>query len=102
MIFHDIGLNIRLFADDTSLFIIVADPVTAAACIYTDLVRISKWASAWLVTFKPSKTETLPISLKLNRLVHPSLFIENHQVSEVDPTNILVFTFHMMALGINI
>ena len=81
---HDIGSNIRLFADDTGLFIIVDDPVTAAGCINTDLVRISKWASTWLVTFNPAKTETLLISRKLNRPVHPPLFMENHQISEVD------------------
>ena len=83
-IVHDIGSNIRLFAYDTSLFIIVDDPVTAAGCINTDPVRISRWASTWLVTFNPSKTETLPISRKLNRPVHPPLSMENHQISEVD------------------
>ena len=44
-IVHGIGSNIRLFADDTSLYIIVDDPVTAAVCINTDLVRISKWVA---------------------------------------------------------
>ena len=83
-ILQDIGSNIPLFTDDTSLFIIVDDPVTAAGCINTDLVRISKWASTWLVTFNPSKTETLLISRKPNRPVHPSLFMDTHQISEVD------------------
>ena len=36
-IVQDIGSNIRLFADDTSLFMIADDPVTAAGCINTDL-----------------------------------------------------------------
>ena len=63
-IVHDIGSNIRLFADDTSLFIIVDDPVTAAGCINTDLGKISPWASSWLITFNPSKTESLLISRK--------------------------------------
>ena len=31
-----IGLHIRLFADDTSLYIIVDDPVTAAGCLNND------------------------------------------------------------------
>ena len=83
-IVHDIGSNIRLFADGTSLFIILDDPVKAAGCINTYLVRISKWASTWLVTFNPSKTETLLISRKLNRPVHPPLYMEDHQISEVD------------------
>ena len=55
-IVNDIGANIRLFADDTSLFIIVDDPVTAAECLNADLSRISNWADAWLVSFNPTKT----------------------------------------------
>ena len=61
----------RLFADDTSLFIIVDDHVTAAGCIIADLGRISK-------------TETLLISCKLNRPLHPPLFMQNHQISKAD------------------
>ena len=64
---NNIRSNIRLFADDTSLFIIVDDPVTAAGCINADLDKISAWALAWLVTFNPTKTETLLVSRKLNR-----------------------------------
>ena len=41
----DIGSSIRLFADDTSLFIIVEDPITAAGSLNMDLDKISKWAA---------------------------------------------------------
>ena len=58
-IVKDIGSNIRLFADDTSLFIIVDNPVTAADSLNTDLNKISQWAASWLVTFNPAKTEAL-------------------------------------------
>ena len=57
----DIGSNIRLFADDTSLYIIVDNPITAANCLNIDLERISKWAATWLVAFNPTKTESLLI-----------------------------------------
>ena len=83
-IVNDIGSSIRLFADDTSLFIIVDDPVTAAGCINADLGKISAWASTWLVTFNPSKTETLLVSRKLNRPLHPPIYMQNQQISEVD------------------
>ena len=43
-----IGSNIRLFADDTSLYIIVDDPISAAECINTDLQKISRWATTFL------------------------------------------------------
>ena len=55
----DIGSHIRLFADDTSLFIIVDNPTTAADCLNLDLNKISQWAATWLVTFNPTKTEAL-------------------------------------------
>lgn len=80
----DIGSNIRLFADDTTVFIVVEDPVTAADCINTDLARISQWAAMWLVTFNPQKTESMLVSRKMNRAQHPPLFMQNVQITEVD------------------
>ena len=41
----DINAQIRLFADDTSLFLIVEDPTTAAAILNEDLRKISTWAA---------------------------------------------------------
>ena len=51
----DIGSNIRLFADDTSLFIIVENPDMAAELLSMDLEKIMEWAIRWLVTFNPTK-----------------------------------------------
>ena len=45
-----IGSNIRLFADDTSVYIIVDDPV-----LNLDLDKITKWAKEWLVKFNAKK-----------------------------------------------
>ena len=50
-----IGCSIRLFADDTSLYIIVDCPLQSAQLLNTDLQTISDWAAAWLVTFNPLK-----------------------------------------------
>ena len=75
----DIGSNIRLFADDTSLYIIVDDPSDAANCLSRDLDKISRWAATWLVSLNPAKTESLLISRKLNRSQHPTLSMQNHQ-----------------------
>ncbi|MCW4344426.1 MAG: reverse transcriptase domain-containing protein [Candidatus Thiodiazotropha endolucinida] len=83
-IVYDIGSNIRLFADDTSLFIIVEDPITAAACLNNDIDKISQWAATWLVTFNPSKTESLLISRKTNKDRHPPIFMQNQKIIEVD------------------
>ena len=37
--------NLRLFADDTSLYIIVDDTVAAAGCLNSDLQKITRWAA---------------------------------------------------------
>ena len=41
-----IGASIRLFADDTSLYIIVDLPDQAAIILNTDLKTISDWANS--------------------------------------------------------
>ena len=83
-IVQDIGSNIRLFADDTSLSLIVENPDTAAATLNSDLEKIIQWAKTWLVKFNPVKTESLLISRKLIKPVHPPLFMLNQQIKEVE------------------
>ena len=73
----DIGPNIRLFADDTSLFIIFENPDMAGELLNMGLEKIMEWTKRWLVTFNPTKTESLFISLKFNQPVHPPLFMDN-------------------------
>ena len=75
---------ISLFADDTSLFIIVDDPVASPERLNSDLIKILQWAETWLVTFTPNITESLKIFRKLNKPLHPWLYMNNHQVLEVD------------------
>ena len=43
----DIDSNIRLFADDTGLFIVVDDPITSANTLNVDLSKITNWAEKW-------------------------------------------------------
>ena len=83
-IVNDIGTNIRLFAADTSLYIIVENPAAAALCLYNDLGKTSRWASLWLMTFKFVKNETMLLTRKCNKLFHPPLFMQNYKVTEVE------------------
>ena len=46
-----IGCSIRLFADDTSLYIIVECPNAAARCLNVDLQTISQWAERLVSQF---------------------------------------------------
>ena len=64
--------NIRLFAGDTSLFIVVDnDPNVAAVSLTSDLDKIDQWASTFGVDFNPSKTCNINISRSLFK--HPSV-----------------------------
>ena len=83
-IVNDIGSNIRLFADDTSLFLVVDNPDTAAETLNSDLEKITQWANTWLVKFNPAKTESLLISRKVIKPVHTPLYMQNHEIEEVE------------------
>ena len=80
----DIGSNIRLFADDTGLFIVVENPNTAAELLNLDLEKNMTWAKTWLVSFNPKKTESPLICRKLNKPVQLPLLMDNQVITEVD------------------
>ena len=82
-IVHEINSNIRLFADDTSLYLIVEFPDSAAQILNIDLERIGNWASKWLVTYNPDKTEAMLLSRKTDKVVHPTLFLNEVPIQEV-------------------
>ncbi len=82
-IVHDIGANIRLFADDTSLSVVVESPAVAARTLNSDISTISNWAKKWLVTFNPNKTESLLISRKTSQFQHPPIYMSGQVISEV-------------------
>ena len=48
-IVEDIGSIIRLFADDTSLYLAVDNPIDAANVLNSHLNKIHLWAKKWLV-----------------------------------------------------
>ena len=80
----DIGSNIRLFAADTSLYIVVVNPLVAAETLNADLEKILRWAATWLVTFSPNKSVDLLLSRKVSHQLHPPLFMENTLINEVE------------------
>ena len=92
-IVSDIETNIRLFADDTSLYIIVETPQSAARKLNNDLSKIKAWASKWLVSFNPSKSESLLISRKRSNINHPDLRMDNNIIQEVNSHKHLGLTF---------
>jgi hypothetical protein len=60
-----------IFADDTTLFEVVDNPINSAQLLNKDLNKISQWSDQWLVTMNPSKTRSMTFSKKRERINHP-------------------------------
>ena len=75
-IVDNINSSIRLFADDTTLY----NPVQAADQLNSDLLKIHQWATKWLVTFNPSKSESVIFSRKRNKPNHPNIFMNQQPI----------------------
>ena len=69
---------IKLFADDTSPYIVVDN--SSAFLLNNDLDQINKWSRQWFESFNPAKTECLTISNKANKRFHPSLHVHQKEV----------------------
>ena len=75
--------QIRIFADDTCLYITVDNKDLAASLINEDLDAIEKWSKTWLVDFCPNKTESMIISVKKQQTNHPRLFFCHTPIVDV-------------------
>ena len=81
-IVNEIHASVRLFADDTSLYIIVENPYAAAITLNNDLYYITSWASDWLVNFNAAKTLSMLLTLKHFSSYHPPLFMDGIAITE--------------------
>ena len=54
---NELKSNVKLFADDTSLFTIIKDINESASILNNDLLLISKWAFNWKMLFNPDPTK---------------------------------------------
>ena len=73
--------NPRLFADDTSLFLVVRNAKLLAAW-NNGLLKINNWAYQWKMSFNPdpSKQAQVIFSRKMKKPSHPLLIFNNNQV----------------------
>ena len=67
-IYIHINSHIRLFDDDTSLYLMVDEPFGAATQLDSDLAKLQMWAERLLVKFNPAKSEANIISRKTKYL----------------------------------
>jgi hypothetical protein len=80
----DLESEVRLFADDTTVYVFVDDVSSAASTLNSDLIKMSKWAEQWLVRFNSKKTKTMLISLKKDVVVHPPLLMDGSIINDVN------------------
>ena len=53
----DLESNVKLFADDTSLFSVISDPTISARLLNNDLEKIQQWAFQWKMSFNPDPSK---------------------------------------------
>ena len=97
-IVNDINNDIRLFADDTSLFVVVENDHAAAATSLTDdLNVISNWAKKWAIQFNPQKTKNIVFSRRDRE--HPPVYfgLNGDEIDETDNHCYLGITFQSSA-----
>ncbi len=85
--------NTSVLLNDTSLYIIVDEPLNSAISLNNDMETIHQWSQKWLVTFNPSKTETMVFSRKRNKPMHPNLIMNGVVLDPVIEHKHLGLTF---------
>ena len=53
----NLSTNVKLFADDTSLFSVVQDIVTSACDLNHDLNRVREWVFQWKMSLNPEPSK---------------------------------------------
>ena len=77
--------NAKLFADDTSLFLVIHHLDTSANELNNDLYQINKWAFQWKMSFNPApskQAQEIIFSRKTKKISHSSLCFNNGIVSQ--------------------
>ena len=79
--------NVKLFADDTSLFTVIRKANEAAQHMNHDLQLVSQWAHDWRMSFNPDPQKQaveLLFSRKRSETDHPVILFNNIPVNEVN------------------
>ena len=72
-IVNEINAEIKLFTDNTSLYLIVDNPSDTDFLLNQDLNQMQRWSEKWLAKFNPNKAESMVIPSKRNKPYHPPL-----------------------------
>ena len=79
--------NVKIFADDTSLFSLVRNPNENSAKLGRDLGRVARWVHQWNMSFNhdPSKQAAeVHFSRKINPVDIPPIYFNNIAVASCE------------------
>ena len=77
--------NPKLFADDTSHFLVIFDKDFSVKNLNDDLNRINNWAFQWEISFNPDpnkQAQEVAFSRKIQKSSQPSLIFNNNIVTQ--------------------
>ena len=80
---NELSSNLRLFADDTSLFSVVQDTNLLANALNNDLLKINNWAYQWKISFNPDpskQAQEVIFSRKVKKPSYLVLILNNNHV----------------------
>lgn len=80
-IVDNIKSNIRLFADDTSLFTVI-DNTDSLNVLTEDLLNIARWAQDWCIILNPSKTKSMTFTRKKSNNIASDILFDNQTITD--------------------
>ena len=81
----NLSTNVKLFADDTSLFSVVHDIATSSCDLNYDLNRVREWAFQWKMSFNHESSKPVQeviFTRKLQKKDYPPLYSNDSSVKE--------------------
>ena len=81
---NGLNSNVKLFADDTSLFSVVHNITDSANLLNSDLSKINEWTLQWKMSFNPDPTkqaQEITFSRKISQRNNSGLMFNNSIVN---------------------
>ena len=78
---NNLQCDVKLFADDTSLFTLVDNEIVSAQQLNRDLGKVLLWSWQLKMQFNAEKTEEIFFSVKRLPLVHPPLRLGTEEIT---------------------
>ena len=78
--------NVKLFADDTSMFSVARDTINTSQKLNNNLDKVSPWANKWRMSFHPDpskQSQEVIFSRKMNKVYYPPLLFKNSTVQQI-------------------